>query len=160
SPVSANLSPLASTRLETNSIFGYFSTSKKSALRRCSSRRGSPLLTLAASTVADTDDWNGSSAIVIDPSRSPKTPRTVVQIRCRATNSTDDCDASIDQVPGSMMVPVLLVVVAMVGSPSLVAEIGCGYKKIQGRCIRKYSRRPRRIRFVAAETQWLSEGEQ
>ena len=68
SPVSLySPSPASSTLVERKVMVGYFSTSKKSALRRCSSRPASPLLTPATSMTATTDDSSGFSAIVTVP---------------------------------------------------------------------------------------------
>src|SRR4051812_10334069 len=42
--------------------------------------------------------------MVMVPSTSPNTPRTFVTMRWRATKPIDECEASIVQVPGAMVV--------------------------------------------------------
>src|SRR4051794_14004695 len=90
----------ASTAVERNVAVGWRSVWKKSSLRRCSSRPGSPLATLPTSMVATTDDSSGFSAIVTSPLTSGKWPRTLVTMRWRALNDTSVCVASRAQVPG------------------------------------------------------------
>jgi hypothetical protein len=57
-------------------IVGYFSTSKKSALRMCASRCSWPVLIEDRSTEAVTDEASGSSAVTIVPSNLSKRLRT------------------------------------------------------------------------------------
>ena len=76
--------------MEVNVIVGWFSTSKKSALRMCASRCSCPVLIEVRSTVAVTDDLSGSSAVTIVPSNLSKRPRTLLTIMCRTTNETSE----------------------------------------------------------------------
>jgi hypothetical protein len=77
-----------------NVISGYFSASKKSPVRRWSSRPCWPVLTLAILMVAATLDWVGSSATVMLASNSPNWPRTLLTIMCLTTKPTRVCATS------------------------------------------------------------------
>src|SRR6185295_19987058 len=84
----------------TRSIVGYFSVSKKSAVFRWASRVASPVETDVTSALASTFDFNGSSAIVIVPLKVPNRPRTLLTMRCRETNPTEEWTGSTFQMPG------------------------------------------------------------
>jgi hypothetical protein len=89
SPVSTNSLPsIDFTPVLRYSRVGCSSTFRKSGLFRCASRCSWLVVMLAAWIVAVTDDWSGSSAMVIVAAASPKYPRTLLTIRCRATKPT------------------------------------------------------------------------
>ena len=67
---------------------GWFGTSKKSFVRRCSSRCSWLVWMLAAWTVTSTVEFSIGSATVKVPVTSVKRPRTLVPIRWRATKPT------------------------------------------------------------------------
>ena len=76
--------------VETKVIVGYFSTSKKSALRMCASRCSWPVLIEERSTEAVTDEAKGSSPVTMVPSNLSKRPRTLLTIMCRTVNETSE----------------------------------------------------------------------
>ncbi len=90
-PVTSNLSlPAAFTDLLLKVISGYFSTSKKSGVRRCLSRSATPVSMLVALILKSTDDFArfcGSRLMV--PPKSLKRPRTLVT-RWRTWNDTSE----------------------------------------------------------------------
>jgi hypothetical protein len=69
-----------------NVSVGNFSTYRKSALRRWSSRSSVPVRMLAASISTSTCEFSGGSATVIAPETFSNRPRTLVRM-CRAMNS-------------------------------------------------------------------------
>ena len=76
------------------------STSKKSALRRCASRSGDPVLTEASCTVTSAVEPVGFAAsITMVPATSSNAPRTLVTIACRATKPRREWLGSMVQVP-------------------------------------------------------------
>ena len=77
---------------------GYFAASKKSEDRRCSSRRGSPVISVVTSMLALTEESFGSSpASTMVPESPVKRPLTVDTIMWRTPNSTRLCAGSICQ---------------------------------------------------------------
>src|SRR5450755_1514104 len=87
--------PTRSVKPPVKVMLGWFSTSKKSALRRCASRSGSPVHSLVASK------WPSKRVCLQSPrskSSSPrmslKRPRTQVTIMCRARNSASEWPGS------------------------------------------------------------------
>lgn len=95
--------------METNVITGWVSTLKKSLERRWSSRCLVPVSTEASWMVALAVDARASSATTAVPSKSRKTPRTLL-IRCRTVKEISEWAGSIAQVPASrpgMVVSVL-----------------------------------------------------
>src|SRR5450756_2445845 len=91
--------PSRFTRLLVNVSSGNTSTSRKSGLRRWSSRSWVRVSMLGALMVTLMLDCVGSSAMCSAPSNSPKRPLTLATIRCRASNSTVVCAGSSTHVP-------------------------------------------------------------
>ena len=80
----------------TKVMVGKRSTSKKSALRRCSSRWSLRVSTLADWIVTVAREFDRSSRSASNsPSSSLKEPRTVVTIACRAENPRREWPGSI-----------------------------------------------------------------
>src|SRR5713101_6088435 len=89
SPVIVKFSREPDTRRLSNVIDGYFAESKKSGERRCSSRFGSPVISVVTSIAALTDDNFGSPlASTTLPEMPVKRPFTFETIMCRTLNST------------------------------------------------------------------------
>jgi hypothetical protein len=84
-----------------NDIVGWSGTSKKTFVRRCSSRFDSPVSIDATSTSTVTFDSSGRSAISMTPSKALKRPRTLARPRWRTANSTAEWEASMAYVPGT-----------------------------------------------------------
>src|SRR3954451_25089146 len=110
SPVTSRPLPPFSTRVLVNVIGPLFSTSKKSAERRCASRFSSRVLIELRSIEAVAD---GFSPVTIWPSNFSNRPRTLL-IRWRAVNPISEWLGSMLQVPAGMLV---LCRAVLMGSP-------------------------------------------
>jgi ABC-type Fe3+-hydroxamate transport system substrate-binding protein len=88
------------TAVERKVIFGYFSTWKKSDVRRWPSRRSSPVVTVFTSSSICAEDCSGCSAISTLAVNFVKRPRALA-IMWRATNSNDEWAGSTVQVPAT-----------------------------------------------------------
>ena len=87
SPTICSLPPLFTKRFDLNSRVGYFSTSRKFALRRSLSRSGTRVSTDAASITAFTVDWVMSLSLNCTvPVTLVKLPLTFEMARCRTVN--------------------------------------------------------------------------
>src|SRR6266571_1952570 len=97
------VSPVRSTRVLLNVMFGYSSTSKKSGLWRWLSRISIPVSMEVGSMVTSTHDSSGVGPTWICPPKRVKWPRTFDSIMYRATNPTPVWAGSISQVlwPGT-----------------------------------------------------------
>src|SRR5579863_291019 len=100
SPVTRySASPLRSTFVDLNVIWGYFSASKKSALFRCPSRCASPVLIVEMSIEASTvDKVESARCSVRVPTRPEKDPFTLEIIMWRTLNSAEEWAGSSFQV--------------------------------------------------------------
>ena len=96
-------------------ICGWFSTSKKSGERRCASRWGSRVSTLATSTVPYALTPSGVTSSV--PSNSLNWPLTVAMPRCLTWNSMLEWTGSIFHVPVGSGVCVAVLSGVDIGSP-------------------------------------------
>jgi hypothetical protein len=95
-------SPVRLNSVLRNSRVGYFSTSKKSLLRRCASRSALPVLMLEAWTVTIADEADGlAGSSVAPPEMSVNEPRTVEIIACRTAKPSLVWAGSSSQVPAS-----------------------------------------------------------
>lgn len=99
SPTSSNvLASLGRTSLDRNVSFGYFSTSRKSGLRRWVSRSVLFVSMLAASISTLTELSSGSSAMLTAPDTLLNRPRIFVRT-WRATKAAEVCCGSRSQIP-------------------------------------------------------------
>src|SRR5579859_327874 len=87
-------------RVERNIIVGCLSTWKKSAVRKCASRRGRLVSIEARSMVAST--WNSvpEGPMSRETSKTRKRPRTLLRPRKRLENVIVEWLRSLDQRPG------------------------------------------------------------
>src|ERR1019366_3499387 len=104
SPVTARRSlPFSATRLLTNRMRGCLSASKKSPERRCASRCGSCVSTLATSISTSTRErvrsCSSSSSVAV---HLVKRPRTLLTSRWRTVKSTLECAWSKSHLTGDM----------------------------------------------------------
>ncbi len=95
-----NSSPSCFTPVEANVISLFTSTSKKSALRRCASRSGDPVLTEASCTATEAVEPLGLAAsMTMVPATSSNAPRTLVTMAWRAMKPRRVWLGSMVQVP-------------------------------------------------------------
>ena len=94
--------------VDVNVIVGWVWMSKKSDVRRCSSRPASPVSTDAMSTVASRVEAVGSSAITMVPPNVANLPRTLETIMWRTLKFTVVWDVSMFQTPAGTAVAMLM----------------------------------------------------
>jgi hypothetical protein len=97
--VSVNLEVALFLAVETKSMVGYFSASKKSPVRRWPSRLGSLVLIDSTLACAVTLESRGFSPVTRVPSKRSNVPRTFEIIRWRMLKLTSECVGSMTQVP-------------------------------------------------------------
>jgi hypothetical protein len=118
SPSTVQFVPEPVTRVPRNDTVGWFGTSKKTFVRRCSSRFGSRVSIDATSTLTVTFDSSGRSAISMTPSKALKRPRTLARPRWRTANSTAEWEADEEQSGADTDVPISRLVVLVPSAPS------------------------------------------
>ena len=106
-----------------NVISGYCATSKKSALRRWSSRPSLSVEIEDASTAALAWSEPIPSATVTVPETSRNVPETVEMPRWRTLNSIRECAASMAYVPGAIEGASTSVASAVAGAASVVSAV-------------------------------------
>ena len=99
SPSTLKSPPSTRTPVETKSIVGWVSASKKSPVRRCASRFGSLVVIEATSADAVTVESRGFSAVTKVASKRSNLPFTLLIMRWRMLKPTSLCAVSTFQVP-------------------------------------------------------------